>query len=77
MSSAVELAGKYFTAWRARDEDALTQILAGEYEVIPCFDLHTNGAASTPTANWGHVQDEGITSIRLAFDPRPILGGGS
>jgi ketosteroid isomerase-like protein len=116
MHDASELAARYFDAWQARDEEALSEILAenvtfrgplgtangrseciagligmlgivtkidvqarvaDDHDVITWFDLHTNAAAPTPTANWSHIQDGRIARIRVAFDPRDILGGPS
>jgi hypothetical protein len=113
MSKAAELAERYFAAWQARDEQALTEILAedvtfrgplgqadgrsecisgllgmlsivtsievqarvaDEHDVITWFALHTSVAAPAPTANWSHVEDGRITRIRVAFDPRGIVG---
>jgi hypothetical protein len=28
-----------------------------------------------PTANWSHIEDGKIATIRATFDPRPITGG--
>lgn len=42
-------------------------------DVITFFDLHTTIAPPVPTANWSHVVDGRIASIRVAFDPRGIL----
>ena len=111
---AAELAEQYFTAWQARDEQALTRILAedvtfrgplgsangraeciagllgmlgmvtsievqarvaDEQDVITWFNLHTSVAPPAPTANWSHVDNGQITRIRVAFDPRAIVGG--
>lgn len=116
MSDAAEFAERYFAAWQARDEEALTQILAedvtfqgplgtangraecisglmgmlgivtsievqarvaDEHDVITWFDLHTSVASPAPTANWSHVENGRITRIRVAFDPREIVGGAS
>ncbi len=116
MHEAAELAGRYFDAWQARDEPALSDILAedvtfrgplgtangrteciaglmgmlgivtavevqarvaDDHDVITWFDLHTRVAPPTPTANWSHVEDGRITRIRVAFDPRDIVGGPS
>ncbi len=116
MSGAAELAERYFAAWQARDEQALTQLLAeevtfrgplgtangraeciagllgmlrivtsievlarvaDEHDVITWFELHTSVAPPAPTANWSHVEHGQITRIRVAFDPREIVGNGS
>jgi hypothetical protein len=113
---ATELASRYFTAWQARDEQALSEILAedvtfrgplgtangrteciaglmgmlgivtaievearvaDDHDVITWFDLHTTAAAPAPTANWSHVEDGQINRIRVAFDPRGIVGATS
>jgi len=44
--------------------------VADEHYVITWLDLHTSVAPPAPTANWSHVEDERITRIRVAFDPR-------
>jgi hypothetical protein len=33
-------------------------------------------APPTPTANWSHIENGKITTIRATFDPRQIVGGG-
>ena len=43
-------------------------------DVITWFDLHTSVADPTPVANWSHVEDGKITSIRVTFDPRGLVG---
>jgi ketosteroid isomerase-like protein len=44
-------------------------------DVITWFDLHTSATeAPLPTANWSHVENGKITRIRVAFDPRPLVG---
>jgi SnoaL-like domain len=47
--------------------------LADDTDVITWFDLHTTVAPPVPTANWSHVEAGQITSIRVTFDPRPLL----
>jgi len=46
--------------------------LADDTDAITWFDLHTSVAPPVPTANWSHVEDGKITSIRVAFDARPL-----
>jgi hypothetical protein len=41
-------------------------------DVLTWFDLHTTVADPVPTANWSHVESGKITSIRVAFDARPL-----
>jgi hypothetical protein len=43
-------------------------------DVLTWFDLHTARTGPLPTVNWRHVDDGKITSIRVAFDPRPLTG---
>jgi hypothetical protein len=45
-------------------------------DVLTWFELHTSVAPPCPTANWSHVENGEITAIRVAFDPRPLTGGG-
>ena len=42
-------------------------------DVITWFEITTEDAGPLPTANWSHVEDGRIASIRVAFDPRPLL----
>jgi SnoaL-like domain len=51
--------------------------VADEHDVITWFELHTSVAPPAPTANWSHVEDGQITRIRVAFDPREIVGSAS
>ena len=48
--------------------------LADGEDVITWFELSTAEAGPLPTVNWSHVEDGRITGIRVAFDPRPLLG---
>jgi ketosteroid isomerase-like protein len=43
-------------------------------DVITWFELLTPDAPPAPTANWMHIVDGRIATIRVAFDPRAILG---
>ena len=45
-------------------------------DVLTWYELRTDHAPPAPTANWMHVADGKITTIRAVFDPRDILGGG-
>jgi hypothetical protein len=45
-------------------------------DVLTWFDLHTTVAPPAPTANWSHVEDGKIVTIRATFDPRAIVAGG-
>lgn len=44
-------------------------------DVITWFELHTHQGDVLPAVNWLHVADnDTITRVQVAFDPRPILG---
>jgi hypothetical protein len=43
-------------------------------DVLTWFDLHTTDAPPCPTVNWSHVEGGRIATIRVVFDPRPLLG---
>src|SRR3954471_6427640 len=58
-----------------RDVDVVARFVDGP-DVLTWFDLHTSVAPPAPTANWMHVEDGRITRIRVAFDPRALVGGG-
>ena len=46
-------------------------------DVLTWFDLHTSVAPPCPTANWSHVEGGRISRIRVTFDPRALVAGGS
>jgi SnoaL-like domain len=41
-------------------------------DVLTWYDLHTTVAPPVPVANWLHVEDGKITSLRVAFDAREL-----
>ena len=41
-------------------------------DVLTWSDLHTTVASPVPVANWLHVEDGKITSLRVAFDAREL-----
>lgn len=41
-------------------------------DVLTWFDLHTSVAGPAPVANWSHVEDGRIKTIRVTFDARPL-----
>lgn len=43
-------------------------------EVLTWYDLHTRVASPAPTANWSHIENGKITTIRATFDPRELVG---
>jgi ketosteroid isomerase-like protein len=59
----------------AKDMDDINiQVIVAEgSDVITWYELHMRGAEPLPTANWSHIEDGKITSIRATFDPRPMM----
>ena len=49
------------------------EVFHDEPDVLTWFDLHTALAEPCPTAHWSHLDGGKITSIRVVFDPRPLL----
>lgn len=43
-------------------------------DTLTWFDLEIGSSAPMPTTNWTHLEDGLITHVRVAFDPRPMLG---
>jgi SnoaL-like domain len=47
-------------------------------DILTWFDLHTKVTKDPlPVANWTHVKNGKISSIRVLFDPRPLTSGSS
>ncbi|MGH3994156.1 MAG: nuclear transport factor 2 family protein [Pseudonocardiaceae bacterium] len=46
-------------------------------DVLTWFDLHTSVAPLGPVANFSHVENGKITSVRVTFDPRPLTAQAS
>jgi ketosteroid isomerase-like protein len=43
-------------------------------DVLTWYDLHTTEVADpVPVAHWLHVEDGLVSSLRVTFDPRPLL----
>ena len=57
------------------DDIVVRHVFVDGPDVLTWFDLHTTVAPPAPTANWQHIEDGRITSIRVTFDPRPLTGG--
>lgn len=50
------------------------QLIVDGNDVCLIYDLNTNTpAGSVPTAGWFQVRDGRIASIRVFFDPRPLV----
>ncbi|HEY0718120.1 MAG TPA: nuclear transport factor 2 family protein [Streptosporangiaceae bacterium] len=52
----------------------ITRMVADGPDVMTWYDLLTPEAPPTPTVNWMHVENGLISRIRVAFDPRGLLG---
>lgn len=59
---------------RMMDRAEVIAMVAEGPDVITWFELHTPGADPVPVANWAHVHDGMVRRVRVAFDPRPLLG---
>jgi limonene-1,2-epoxide hydrolase len=57
----------------AMEDLKIRVIVADGSDVITWYDLQMQGVEPLPTANWSHVEDGKITSIRATFDPRPMM----
>ena len=51
------------------------KVFSAGSDVLTWYDMATTVADPVPVANWMHIEDGKITRIRVAFDPRGILGG--
>jgi hypothetical protein len=45
-------------------------------DVLTWFDLHTSVAPPSPTANWSHIENGKISTIRVTFDARALAPQG-
>jgi SnoaL-like domain len=55
------------------DDIKIEVIVADGSDVITWYELHMRGVEPLPTANWSHIENGKITSIRATFDPRPMM----
>lgn len=51
------------------------QVFSAGPDVLTWYDMATKVADPVPVANWMHIEDGKITRIRVAFDPRGLIGG--
>jgi ketosteroid isomerase-like protein len=58
---------------KGMDDIVILTVVADGSDVITWYDLHMKDVGPLPTANWSHVENGRITSIRATFDPRPIV----
>ena len=55
-----------------KDDIVIHKIWADGADVLVWYDLHTNIAEPAPVAEWYHVENGMVTSIRVVFDARPF-----
>jgi len=60
---------------KATTDIVVRRVFTDGPDVLTWFDLHTADAPPCPVANWSHVDGAKIDRIRVAFDPRPLIGG--
>jgi ketosteroid isomerase-like protein len=53
-------------------EIVIQKVFVDGPDVLTWYDLHTTVASPVPVANWIHVEDGKITSLRVAFDARGL-----
>jgi hypothetical protein len=53
----------------------IQKVFTAGSDVLTWYDMATKVADPVPVANWMQVTDGTITKIRVAFDPRGIVGG--
>jgi len=67
------IAGLEGMAGSVMDTLRLTWRVVEGNDAMTWFDLVARDGAIVPTVNWSHVEEGLITSIRVVFDPRPLL----
>jgi hypothetical protein len=50
----------------------IQKIFVDGQDVLTWYDMHTTVASPVPVANWLHVEEGKITSLRVAFDAREL-----
>jgi limonene-1,2-epoxide hydrolase len=67
---------------RIKSEIVVQKIFVDGSDVLTWYELYTRVAPPVPVANWLHVEEGKITSLRVAFDARglgplvePRMGG--
>ena len=56
------------------DRAEVVAIVADGPDVITWLELRRPDADPVPVANWATVSDGKVRRVRVAFDPRPLLG---
>ncbi|MGH3146149.1 MAG: nuclear transport factor 2 family protein [Rubrobacter sp.] len=57
---------------KIKSDLVIQKVFADGPDVLTWFDLHTTVAPPVPVANWLHVENGRITSLRVAFDAREL-----
>jgi len=57
---------------RVTSEIVVQKVFVDGPDVLTWYELHTTVAPPVPVANWLHVEDGKITSLRVAFDARGL-----
>ena len=57
---------------RIKSEIVVQKTFVDGPDVLTWYELYTTVAALVPVANWLHVEDGKITSLRVAFDARGL-----
>lgn len=55
-----------------KSDIVIHKVFVDGLDVLTWFDLHTTVASPVPVANWLHVENGKITSLRVAFDAREL-----
>jgi hypothetical protein len=57
---------------RSKSDIVIRKTFVDGPDVLTWYELHTTVAAPVPVANWLHIEDGKITSLRVAFDAREL-----
>jgi hypothetical protein len=57
---------------RVISEIVIRKVFVDGRDVLTWYDMHTTVASPVPVANWLHVEEGKITSLRVAFDAREL-----
>ena len=57
---------------RIISELAIEKVFVEDRDVLTWYTMHTTVAPPVPVANWLHVEDGKISSLKVAFDAREL-----
>ena len=63
---------KEHQSWQTKSDIVIRKTFVDGPDVLTWYDLHTTVASPVPVANWLHIEDGKITSLRVAFDAREL-----